>query len=105
MNPPTNPILLLTLRTRCGCVGQGILGSEVTWDASPVSETVQAILSRLDPQTMTVLEIFEIDGDQWREFEDSNAEAALMASIANGFSLEEAFQLAPEPTAIIEQQR
>ncbi len=89
------PLVLLTLRTRCGCVGQGLLGADITWDSEPVNEAVQAIFSRLDPHTMAVLEVFEINGDDWREYEDNGAEAAFRANVANGYSIKEAFELIP----------
>jgi len=81
--------ILLTLRTSCGCVGQGFLGTGkcLTWDADPVDETVQAILSRIDGETLAVEEVVEMDGDDWREFEDTNAEASLVANVGNGHSL------------------
>jgi len=63
--------VMLTLRSACGCVGQGILGTgqPLTWDVDPVNETVHAIFSRIDVDTLHVVEIVEMDGDDWREFE------------------------------------
>ncbi|MBK6616622.1 hypothetical protein [Ottowia sp.] len=89
--------VMLTLRTSCGCVGQGVLGTGnlLTWDADPVNETVQAILSRINVETLEVVEVIEMDGDDWREFEESHAEASLVANVANGHSLEAALESVP----------
>lgn len=67
----------------------------MTWDADPVNETVQAIFSRIDAETLDVVEIVEMDGDDWREFDDSNAEASLVANVANGHRLETALAGVP----------
>lgn len=86
--------VMLTLRTSCGCVGQGVLGTgkALTWDADSVGETMQAILGRIDAETLEIVEVVEMDGDDWREFEEVHAEASLVAYVANGYSLEEALQ-------------
>lgn len=99
MNVP-NCKVMLTLRSACGCVGQGILAADqpLTWDVAPDSETVQAIFSRIDVDTLRVVEVVEMDGDDWREFEDSNAEASLVANVANGHSLETALGGVPAST-------
>ena len=92
--------VMLTLRSSCGCVGQGILGTgqPLTWDVDPVNETVQAIFSRIDVVTLHVVEVVEMDGDDWREFEDGSAEASLVANVANGHSLEAALDGVPAST-------
>jgi hypothetical protein len=92
--------VMLTLRNACGCVGQGILGTGqlLTWNGDPVNDTVQAIFSRIDVDTLQVVEVVEMDGDDWREFEDSNAEASLVTNVANGHSLETALDGVPAST-------
>lgn len=89
--------VLLSLRTACGCVGQGFLGKgqTLTWNSEPGGETVQAIFSRYDTTTMSIVEVVEMDGDDWREFEECHAEAALVANVANGHSLAEALEGVP----------
>lgn len=86
---------LLTLRTSCGCVGQQFLGADLTWDADPVNETVQAILGRIDMTAMEVVEVLELDGDDWRLFEETVTQAELLDHIHKGFSLASAFDGGP----------
>lgn len=95
--------VLLTLHTSCGCVGQGVLGAgnHLTWTAEPDGETVQAVFSRYSAETMTIVEVAQMNGDEWREFEDSHAEAALVANVANGHSLAVAIEQVPEPESAI----
>ena len=81
---------LLTLRTSCGCVGQGILGSgnPVAWDGDPVNETVQAILGLIKPDTLEVVDVLEMDGDDWRKIEDSRkATARIVKAVESGVYL------------------
>ncbi len=63
--------ILVTLHTTCGSVGQGWLdyGSKILWDMEPEKEIKAAILSRVDAQTLDVLELVKIDGDAWRALE------------------------------------
>lgn len=63
--------ILLTLRTSDGCVGQRFVTgrSSMAWDIDPNGETVQAIFTLIDDKALRVLEVAEIDGDQWRALE------------------------------------
>lgn len=89
--------VMLTLISACDCIGQGILGPNepLFWSEEPVGPTAQAIFTRIDTQTMKVVEVLHIDGDDWREFENENAQFALLANVANGHTLEDAFELIP----------
>lgn len=89
--------VLLTLRSACGCVGQGVLGTgqALTWDREPDRETVQAIFCRINAATLATVETVQMDGEDWREFEECHAEAALVANVLNGHSLATALQSVP----------
>ncbi len=69
------PQILLTLRTSDGCVGQRFLhgAAAMAWDIDPNGDTVQAIFSLVDGEALRVLEVAEIDGDQWRALEENDA--------------------------------
>ncbi|PPC84530.1 MAG: hypothetical protein CTY39_08615, partial [Hyphomicrobium sp.] len=93
--------VLLTLHTACGCVGQGLLGTgmPLAWDSEPDGETLRAVFSRCDAATMGVVEVVQMDGEDWREFEESHAEAALVANVANGHTIVEALDCVPASLA------
>lgn len=94
--------IFLTLHSSCGAVGQGLLdaGANMVWSSDNVhGETVQAVLSRCDAKTMAVVETMRMDGDEWREFEDANGAATLMANVANGLSLSAALNQEPTSTS------
>jgi hypothetical protein len=80
--------VLQTVRTSCGCVAQGFLGADLTWDCDPVNETVQVIFSRLDVDKMEITEVVLLDGDAWREAEDAGAVDTFLPRVLQGESLE-----------------
>ena len=89
--------VLLTLISAQGCVGQGLLGNAqpFTWDRESEAETERAIFSRINPETLEVVEVVSMDGDDWREFEGSHAEASFRVNVMNGQSLATALQGVP----------
>lgn len=87
-----NTQILKTIRTSCGSVAQGFITSDLTWDSDPVNETVQVIFSRIDLDTMQVLEIVQIDGDAWREAEDSGEVKKLLKRMKKGEFLQDVLQ-------------
>lgn len=85
--------IFLTLHSESGAVGQGLLdaGATMAWSSNDVyGETLKAVLSRCDTQTMAVVETVWMNGDEWREFEDRNGAATLIAHVADGLCLSEA---------------
>ena len=92
--------VLLTLISSGGRVGQGLLGSgqPLTWDCEPETETERAIFSRINRETLEVVEVVPMEGDDWREFEDAGAEATFLANVANGHGFAEALNLASAST-------
>ena len=85
--------IFLTLHSESGAVGQGLLdaGATMAWSSNDVyGETLKAVLSRCDTQTMAVVETVWMNGDEWREFEDRNGAETLIAHVADGLCLSEA---------------
>lgn len=91
-NAMPNIQVMKTLRTSCGSVAQGFITGDLTWDSDPVNETVQVIFSRIDLDKLEILELVQVDGDAWREAEDSGKVRKLIARMKKGEFLEVVLQ-------------
>lgn len=93
----TNKVFL-TLRSSCGRVGQGLLGTgkRLIWDREPTGAGMaHAVLSRVDGDTFEVLEVLQLSGADWAEFETDNAEASFVHNVGNGQTLAVAMEMVP----------
>lgn len=90
--------VFLTLRSSCGRVGQGLLGTgkQLVWDREPTgSAMAHAVLSRVDGETFEVLEVLQLSGADWAEFETDHAEASFVHNVANGQTMAAAMENVP----------